>query len=114
MDYANDAAPTVADCQAAGRVAIIDRNNRRNTVLKAEIAAERTACRTINMPDPDDLIDNERTAAECVNGAIKDDYGGRHLRVRGHLKVFCHLMFGVVAFTASCLLKLFEPHSAPA
>src|SRR5690242_20555464 len=61
-----DAAPVVADCQAAGRVAIIDRNTRRQTTLKAEIAAERTACRTINMPDPDDLIYNERTAAERV------------------------------------------------
>jgi hypothetical protein len=116
MDAAYDAAPIVADCQAAGRVAIIDRNTRRQTTLKAEIAAERTACRTINMPDPDDLIYNERTAAERVNGALKDDYGGRHLRVRGHLKIFCHLMFGVAAFTASCRLKLFEPqpHPAPA
>jgi hypothetical protein len=113
MDAAYDAAPIVADCQAAGRVAIIDRNTRRQTALKAEIAAERAACRTINMPDPDDRIDNERTAAERVNGAIKDDYGGRHLRVRGHLKVFCHLMFGVAAFTASCLLNLFEPQPHP-
>jgi hypothetical protein len=114
MDAAYDAAPIVADCQAAGRVAIIDRNTRRQTTLKAEIAAERTACRTINMPDPDDLIYNERTAAERANGSIKDDYGGRHLRVRGALKVFCHLMFGVAAFTASCLLNLFEPQPRPA
>jgi Transposase DDE domain/Transposase domain (DUF772) len=114
MDAAYDAAPIVADCHAAGRVAIIDRNTRRQTTLKAEIAAERAACRTINMPDPDDRIYNERTAAERVNGAIKDDYGGRHLRVRGHLKVLCHLMFGVATFTASCLLRLFEPQPDPA
>lgn len=116
MDAAYDAAPIIADCQAAGRVAIIDRNTRRNTVLKAEIAAERTACRTINMPDPDDLIYNERTAAERVNGSVKDNYGGRHLRVRGPVKVFCHLMFGVAAFTASCLFNLFkpQPHPSPA
>jgi hypothetical protein len=116
MDSAYDATPIIADCQAAGRVAIVDHNTRRNTALKAEIAVERTACRTIHMPDPDDLIYNERTAAERVNGSIKDDYGGRHLRVRGHLKVFCHLMFGVAAFTASCLLNLFkpEPHPVPA
>jgi hypothetical protein len=25
------------------------------------------------MPDPDDRIDNERTAAERVNGSLKDD-----------------------------------------
>jgi hypothetical protein len=92
MDSAYDAAPIVTDCRAAGRVAIIDRNTRRNTALKAEIDAERTACRTINMRDPDDLIYNERTAAERANGSIKDDYGGRHLRVRGRLKVFCHFL----------------------
>ena len=59
---------------------------------------------------------NERTAAERVNGSIKDDYGGRHLRVRGPVKVFCHLMFGIVAFTASCLFNLFkpQPHPSPA
>src|SRR3954454_16013441 len=114
MDAAYDAAPIVADCHAAGRVAIIDRNTRRQTTLKAEIAAERTACRTINMPDPDDRIYNERTAAERVNGAIKDDYGGRHLRVRGHPKFFSPLIFGAPAFTARCLLNLFEPQPLPA
>src|SRR4051812_5562867 len=66
-----DAAPIVADCHAAGRFATIARTPRRQTTLKAEIAADRTACRTINMPDPDDRIYNERTA-ERVNGAIKD------------------------------------------
>ncbi len=116
MDSAYDATPIMADCLAEGRVAVVDHNTRRNTALKAEIEAERTACRTIHMPDPDDLIYNERTAVERANGSIKDDYGGRHLRVRGHLKVFCHLMFGVAAFTASCLLNLFEPqpHPSPA
>jgi len=113
MDSAYDAEVIVADCQAAGRVPVIDNNTRRQTALKAELAAERLARRTINMPDPDDLIYNERTAAERANGAIKDDYGGRYLRVRGHLKVFCHLMFGVAAFTASCLLNLFEPEPHP-
>jgi hypothetical protein len=113
MDAAYDAEAIVADCHAAGRVPVIDHNTRRQTALKAEIITERTARRTIHMPDPDDLIYNERTAAERANGAIKDDYGGRHLRVRGHLKVFCHLMFGLAAFTASCLLNLFAPQPQP-
>jgi len=116
MDSAYDADAIVADCHAAGHIPVIDHNTRRHTTLKAEIATERLARRTINMPDPDDLIYNERTAAERANAALKDDYGGRHLRVRGHLKVFCHLMFGVAAYTGSCLLNLFapEPHPNPA
>jgi hypothetical protein len=113
MDAAYDAEAIVAECCAAGRVPVIDHNTRRHTELKAELVAERLARRTIHMPDPDDLIYNERTAVERANGAIKDDYGGRHLRVRGHLKVFCHLMFGVAAFTASCLLNLFKPKPQP-
>nr|WP_294501011.1 hypothetical protein [uncultured Rhodopila sp.] len=53
MGSAHDATPIIADCQSAVRVAIVDHNTRRNSKLKAEIAAERTACRTIHMPDPD-------------------------------------------------------------
>jgi hypothetical protein len=30
---------------------------------------------------------NERSAAERVNGSLKDDFGGRYVRVRGHAKL---------------------------
>jgi len=43
---------------------------------------------------------------ERVNSALKDSYGGRHVRVRGHLKVACHLMFGVLALTVHRLMRL--------
>ena len=36
---------------------------------------------------------------ERVNGHFKDEFGGRHVRVRAHGKVFCHLMFGTLAPT---------------
>jgi hypothetical protein len=39
---------------------------------------------------------DERTAAERVN-ARQDEFGGGNVRVRGHAKVPCHLMFSVVA-----------------
>jgi hypothetical protein len=48
----------------------------------------------------------ERTGAERANGRLKDDFGGRHIRVRGHAKVMSHLMFGVLALTADQLLRL--------
>jgi len=41
-----------------------------------------------------------------VNGRVKDDFGGRDVRVRGHAKVFCHLMFGVLALTIDQLMRL--------
>ena len=87
---------------------MIDRNTRRDTALKAEIAAERARRRLIKIPDPTDLTYNERTTAERANARIKDEFGGRHLRVRGHLKAFCHLMFGVVALAADSIVRLFS------
>ena len=41
---------------------------------------------------------------ERVNARLKDEFGGRTVRVRGHAKVMCHLMFGVLALTANQLL----------
>ena len=108
MDSAYDAQPIIDDCLAAGRVPVIDRNTRRDTALKAEIAAERARRRLIKVPDPRDLTYNERTTAERANARIKDEFGGRHLRVRGHFKAFCHLMFGVVALAADSIVRLFS------
>ncbi len=42
---------------------------------------------------------------ERVNGRLKDEFGGRMVRVRGHAKVMCHLMFGILALTANQLLS---------
>ena len=36
----------------------------------------------------------------------KDEFGGRHVRVRGAAKVMCHCMFGVLALTADQFLRL--------
>ena len=48
----------------------------------------------------------ERSQAERTNARLKDDYGGRHIRVKGHDKVMSHLMFGILALTANQLLRL--------
>jgi hypothetical protein len=48
----------------------------------------------------------ERSQAERTNARLKDDYGGRHIRVKGHAKVMAHLMFGILALTADQLLRL--------
>ena len=41
-----------------------------------------------------------RTASERVNSRLKQEFGGRTIRVRGAQKVMAHLMFGVLAITA--------------
>jgi len=48
----------------------------------------------------------ERTMVERVYGRLKDEFGGRDIRVRGARKVMAHLMFGVLALTADQLMKL--------
>lgn len=51
----------------------------------------------------------ERTTAERVYARLKDEFGGRFLRVRGGAKVMAHLMFGVLALTVDQLLR-FTPN----
>ena len=48
----------------------------------------------------------ERTSVERVNGRLKDDFGGRFVRVRGAVKVMAHLMFGLLVLTVDELLRL--------
>ena len=47
-----------------------------------------------------------------INGRLKDEFGGRHVRVRGfsaYDKVLAHLMFGMTVLTASQLMRLIVP-----
>ena len=47
-----------------------------------------------------------RTVAERFNARLKDEAGGRHVRVRGLRKVHAHLMFGLLVIFADALLRL--------
>ena len=50
---------------------------------------------------------------ERVFGRLKDEFGGRHVRVRGQGKVACHLMFGMLALTVDQLLRSASRPSGP-
>ena len=60
----------------------------------------------IHMPDPDDVIFDFRTMAERINARLKDEFGARFVRVRGAIKVKCHLAFGLVALTVDQILRV--------
>ena len=78
--------------RSLGHVPLIDHNPRRSEKIEfAPSEAQRY---------------KERTQAERTNGRLKDDFGGRHIRVKGNAKVMSHLMFGVLALTADQLLRL--------
>jgi hypothetical protein len=92
MDAAYDAQAIKAFSTKMGHVSIIDHNPRRGEKIEMEPAkAERYKA---------------RTASERVNGRLKDEFGGRTVRVRGAAKVMSHLMFGVLAITADQLMRL--------
>jgi hypothetical protein len=87
-------------------VPIIDINRRNNNqALKEELAAEAKRLGVIGFQMPEDVRYNQRSSAERVNGRLKDEFGGRNVRVRGHAKVFYYLMFGILALTADQLFR---------
>ena len=81
---------------------------------KVEWGREVERLKLIHMPDFDDRIYDFRTMAERVNARLKDEFGARFLRVRGALKVKCHLMFGIVALAVDQIIRAVDPRAAPA
>ncbi len=106
MDAAYDCPQIEQHSKSLGHVPIIDKNTRRNVKAKADIEAEAKALRTLNLRTPEKARYNQRSSAERVNSRLKDNFGGRMVRVRGNAKVACHLMFGILALTADAILSL--------
>ena len=105
MDSAYDAPEIRAHSESLGHVALIDVNPR-NAARKLELKTETQAQRAAGHVYPEHLRCRERTTVERVNGRLKDEFGARQIRVRGHAKVLCHLMFGILALAVSQLLRL--------
>jgi len=107
MDSAYDAPQIKAHSNSLGHVPIIDTNPRskeKKKALKDEAKRRRTAGYVL----AEDQRYNERSTVERVNGRIKDEFGARMVRVRGHAKVMAHLMFGIVVLTVDQLMKFME------
>ena len=92
MDAAYDA-PQIHDfSKQLGHNPIIDDNPRRGEKKHMEPATK--------------VRYAERSGVERVNSNLKDNYGGRNIRVKGAEKVAAHLMFGIIAMTAVQLFRL--------
>ena len=109
MDAAYDAEEIRSYSRELGHVAIIDVNPRRSSERNEAMKREATARRTLGYVFPEQRRYYERSTVERVYARLKDEFGGRHVRVRGHAKVFCHLMFGILALTVSQLMRLLPP-----
>ena len=99
MDSAYDAPEIWEKSRALGHVPIIEPNPRRNG--KAQAQTQARARRHAGYALAEHIRYHQRSAAERVNGALKDNCGGNHVRVRGASKVFCHLMFGILVMVPS-------------
>ena len=85
---------------------LIQTNPRRDWARKQRLAAAVRAQKVAGQVDPAKERDKQRSNVERVNGALKDRYGGRHIRIQGATKVACHLFFGILALTVEQLLRL--------
>jgi len=92
MDAAYCSSELREHSRSLGHVPLIDHNPRRGP--KIEFA-------------PAEAVRyHERTAAERSNARLKDEFGGKTLRVQGPAKVMAHLMFGILALSADQLMRL--------
>jgi len=107
MDAAYDAPQIKQHSESLGHVPLIDENPR-GKKRKAEVEAELKRKRKAGYKTSEAIRYNERGTVERVNGRLKDDFGARMVRVKGHAKVMAHLMFGVIALTVDQLMKFVE------
>jgi len=106
MDSGYDVPGIINHSRSLGHVPLVDKNPRRDKALAEELEAETRRQKLINWQPAEKVRYNERTTVERANARLKDDFGGRMIRVRGHTKVMCHLMFGVLVLAADQLMKL--------
>jgi len=92
-DAAYDAPQIHAFSRSLGHVPIIAPNPRRSANPRTLDPHEKSRFK-------------ERSSVERVNSNLKDNWGGRFVRVRGATKVACHLFFGLLALTADRLISI--------
>jgi hypothetical protein len=92
MDSAYDAPQIHRFSESLGHKAIIDNNPRRGKKIYRNPATDKRF--------------GQRSSVERVNSYLKDNHGGRNVRVKGSAKVMTHLMFGIIAITATQLFRL--------
>jgi len=107
MDAAYDSPIIIEHSKSLGHVPIIDTNPRKKG-QKAELELELKAKKKAGYKTSESIRYNQRSSVERVNGRLKDEFGGRMIRVKGNAKVMSHLMFGIIALTVDQLMKFLE------
>lgn len=104
MDSAYDVPEIKEYSQSLGHVPIID-PHARSTAQKEEQEMEAKRKRLLGFSTAEDVRYKKRFPKERFNSLFKEYYGGNNIQYKGPVKVFCHVMFGVLACTAMTLIK---------
>jgi len=75
---------------------------------KIEKEAEQDRKKLLNFQTAEDKRYKERLPKERFNAMYKDYNGGSNIFYRGHSKVSCHVMFGVLTLSAAIIIKLIQ------
>ena len=75
-------------------------------IRRGKIRNENKARKALNWEPAEAKRYNVRTTAERANARLKEEFGAAKVRVRGHTKVACHLMFGILVLAADQLMRL--------
>ena len=105
MDSAYDVPEIKEYSLSLGHVPLID-VHARSTAQKTEKEDERKRKWLLRAHTAEDRRYRERFSKERFNSVFKEYYGGRNIQYKGPIKVFCHAMFGVLAYTATTLINL--------
>ena len=108
MDSAYDVPQIHETSRQLGHIPLIDKHPRRDKELKIEIKVENKRSRIAGYQTAETIRYKERSTVERVNARLKDEFGGRVVRVKGHAKVMCHLMFGILALTSNQMMCFLE------
>ena len=105
MDSAYDVPEIKEYSLSLGHVPLID-VHARSTAQKTEKEDESKRKKLLKAYTAEDRRYKKRFSKERFNSMFKEYYGGRNIQYKGPVKVFCHAMFGILAYTAVTIISL--------
>ena len=103
-DAGYDAEEIRQESLALSHVPIIDRNPRRGEKNVIDVGG-----RNVGIIDATTKRYYQRSSIERVFSHLFEAHGGKNIRVRGHSKVYLHLMFGILVITVEQIFKAVMP-----
>ena len=92
MDAAYDSPEIYELSKKFGHIPIIDDNPRKGQKKEKDPAKKERF--------------KQRSSVERVFSNLKDNFAGQNFRFQGHKKITTHLMFGIIALTATQLIRM--------